>query len=65
MRINLTVENNVYETLNVIARDYDVSVQELIRRFIRLGLLIDSNQTEDTEFFMKTNEETIKLLIAL
>ena len=62
-RINLTLDNERYNRLNEIAEDQGMTPNDVVQRFIALGLRVwDEAQAKDFEgAFIRKGGEVIKL----
>ena len=62
-RYNLVLPTEVYEKVKQIAEEEDTSVLELMKKFIKLGLLaVEVEKDEDSELILRGKEGDKKLM---
>jgi hypothetical protein len=63
-RYSLVVAEDLFDELQELAEQKDTSVVELIRKFIRLGLIVSkAENSPDTTFLLKKGDEVQQILI--
>lgn len=59
----IRLSNNTYEELQTLAATRDATVADLIRMFIRLGMLVASDASGDPKLMFKDGDELRQVLL--
>ncbi len=63
-RYNLVLPEELYTELQTVADRHHTTVVELIRRFVKLGLLVaKAEESPDTAFLIRKGDEEQRLLL--
>jgi hypothetical protein len=63
-RYNLVLPEELYSELQTVAERHHTTVVELIRRFVKLGLLVaKAEESPDTAFLIRKGDEEQRLLL--